>query len=79
MDWLYKLASEPFYELAFILVLAALLGALGKFMKQPLIAQEKEMDLLQQIIEEQVLMPQRMAAENFFNTYLSKIFQTITT
>jgi hypothetical protein len=41
--------------------------------------QEKEMDLLQQISEEQVLMPQRMAAENFYNTYLSKIFKTLTT
>jgi Kef-type K+ transport system membrane component KefB len=37
MEWLYTLTEEPFYELAFILLLAAVLGALGKVLKQPLI------------------------------------------
>jgi Kef-type K+ transport system membrane component KefB len=37
MEWLYTLTEKPFYELAFILLLAAVLGALGKVLKQPLI------------------------------------------
>lgn len=37
MEWLYTLTEEPFYELAFILLMAAVLGALGKVLKQPLI------------------------------------------
>jgi hypothetical protein len=36
MDWLYALTEEPFYELAFILMLAAVIGALGNFLKKPM-------------------------------------------
>lgn len=36
--------------------------------------QEKELELLSEISEEQVLMPHRMAAENFYNSFLSEIF-----
>jgi Kef-type K+ transport system membrane component KefB len=36
--------------------------------------QEKELELLSEISEEQVLMPHRMAAENFYNSFLSKLF-----
>ena len=37
MNWLNVLTEYPFYELAIILFLAAVLGALGQFLKQPLI------------------------------------------
>ncbi len=37
MNWLNILTEYPFYELAIILFLAAILGALGQFLKQPLI------------------------------------------
>lgn len=37
MELLHSLTEEPFYELAFILLLAAILGAFGKLLKQPLI------------------------------------------
>lgn len=37
MSWLNVLTEYPFYELAVILFLAAVLGALGQFLKQPLI------------------------------------------
>ncbi|HMO33390.1 MAG TPA: cation:proton antiporter [Lacibacter sp.] len=37
MNWLSQLAEHPFYEFALILVLAALLGALGQLLRQPLI------------------------------------------
>ena len=37
MNWLAQLAEHPFYEFAIILFLAALLGAAGQFLRQPLI------------------------------------------
>jgi len=37
MEWLSNLAENPFFEFAIILTLAALLGALGQILKQPLI------------------------------------------
>ncbi|MBZ9729035.1 cation:proton antiporter [Salegentibacter sp. JZCK2] len=37
MNWLSNLAENPFYEFAIILALAALLGAIGRVLKQPLI------------------------------------------
>ncbi|SIS88101.1 cation:proton antiporter [Belliella pelovolcani] len=37
MTWLANLSQNPFYEFAIILSLAALLGALGQILKQPLI------------------------------------------
>lgn len=36
-NWLSLIAENPFYEFAIILSLAALLGILGRFLKQPLI------------------------------------------
>ncbi len=37
MNWLSVLAENPFYELTFILLFAAILGSIGQFLKQPLI------------------------------------------
>jgi Kef-type K+ transport system membrane component KefB len=37
MNWLSGIAENPFYEFAIILFLAALLGAIGQLLKQPLI------------------------------------------
>jgi Kef-type K+ transport system membrane component KefB len=37
IEWLSNLASNPFYEFAVILVMAAILGGLGQLLKQPLI------------------------------------------
>jgi Kef-type K+ transport system membrane component KefB len=37
MDWLTELAQNTFFEFAIILTLAAILGALGQLLKQPLI------------------------------------------
>lgn len=37
MEWLSTLAENPFYEFTFILLFAAILGAVGQFLKQPLI------------------------------------------
>lgn len=37
MNWLTTIAENPFYEFTIILALAALLGALGQMLKQPLI------------------------------------------
>ncbi len=37
MNWLSVLAENPFYEMTFILVFAAILGSIGQFLKQPLI------------------------------------------
>ncbi len=37
MNWLSLISENPFYEFAIILFLAALLGALGQFLRQPLI------------------------------------------
>jgi len=37
MSWLILITENPFYELAVIIFLAALLGAAGQFLKQPLI------------------------------------------
>ncbi len=37
MTWLNQLTENPFYEFAVILALAALLGAVGQLLKQPLI------------------------------------------
>ncbi len=37
MSWLTELSQTPFYEFAIILTLAALLGAIGQILKQPLI------------------------------------------
>ncbi|MCC5944585.1 MAG: cation:proton antiporter [Bernardetiaceae bacterium] len=37
MDWINSIAATPFYEFAIILALAALLGAVGQLLKQPLI------------------------------------------
>lgn len=37
MNWLAEISTNPFFEFAAILSLAALLGALGKVLKQPLI------------------------------------------
>jgi len=37
MKWLYGIFENPFYEIAIILALAALLGILGQILKQPLI------------------------------------------
>lgn len=37
MDWLSSITENVFYEVAVILFLAALLGALGQFLRQPLI------------------------------------------
>ncbi|MDP2174427.1 MAG: cation:proton antiporter [Bacteroidota bacterium] len=37
MNWLSQVAENPFYEFAIILTLAALLGVVGKALKQPLI------------------------------------------
>ena len=37
MNWLSGIAENPFYEFAIILFLAAILGALGQILKQPLI------------------------------------------
>lgn len=37
MNWIAQLAENPFYEFAFILFFAALLGGIGQLMKQPLI------------------------------------------
>lgn len=37
MSWLSLISENPFYEFALILALAALLGAVGQVLKQPLI------------------------------------------
>lgn len=37
MDWISVIAGNPFYEFAFILALAALLGMVGQLLRQPLI------------------------------------------
>jgi Kef-type K+ transport system membrane component KefB len=37
MNWLSVIAEHPFYEFAIILALAAILGVIGKILKQPLI------------------------------------------
>ncbi len=37
MNWLTLISENPFYEFAIILSLAALLGAIGQFLRQPLI------------------------------------------
>ncbi len=37
MNWLSLISENPFYEFAIILFLAALLGAFGQFLRQPLI------------------------------------------
>jgi Kef-type K+ transport system membrane component KefB len=37
MDWLSSISENPFYEFAIILTLAAILGAIGQLLKQPLI------------------------------------------
>jgi len=37
MNWLSSLAENPFYEFTIILALAAILGVLGRMLKQPLI------------------------------------------
>jgi len=37
MDWLSSISENPFYEFAIILTLAAILGAIGQVLKQPLI------------------------------------------
>lgn len=37
MNWLSTLSENPFYEFAIILTLAAILGAIGQVLKQPLI------------------------------------------
>lgn len=37
MDWFYVINENPFYEFAIILSLAALFGAVGQILKQPLI------------------------------------------
>jgi len=37
MNWLSSIAENPFYEFSIIIALAALLGAIGKVLKQPLI------------------------------------------
>jgi Kef-type K+ transport system membrane component KefB len=37
MNWLSVLAENPFYELTFILLFAAILGSVGQFLRQPLI------------------------------------------
>lgn len=37
MNWLSSISNNPFYEFTIILVLAALLGGLGRLLKQPLI------------------------------------------
>jgi Kef-type K+ transport system membrane component KefB len=37
MEWLSFLAENPFYEFAIILLLAAIIGALGQLLRQPLI------------------------------------------
>lgn len=37
MNWLSSLSENPFYEFAIILTLAAVLGAIGQVLKQPLI------------------------------------------
>jgi Kef-type K+ transport system membrane component KefB len=37
MNWLYSIIGNPFFEFTIILALAAVLGALGQLLKQPLI------------------------------------------
>ncbi|WP_448517980.1 cation:proton antiporter [Rhodoflexus sp.] len=37
MNWLATIAENPFYEFSLILLLAVLLGALGQFLRQPLV------------------------------------------
>lgn len=37
IEWLSELAQEPYYEFALILLFAAVAGAIGQFLKQPLI------------------------------------------
>jgi Kef-type K+ transport system membrane component KefB len=37
MEWLSEFAKDPFYELAIILFLAAILGGIGRMLRQPLI------------------------------------------
>jgi Kef-type K+ transport system membrane component KefB len=37
MDWLAEISQSPFYEFAFILLLAAVLGGIGQLLRQPLI------------------------------------------